>query len=79
MGVLYEVNWYLVATNKREIKKISDREFCLEKADKRIYPINGEIPLIIKNIGCVGIVKINKLIIDKSHTLVYFETVANTF
>lgn len=75
MGVLYEMNWYLVASNENDIKKINNNEYILEKSDKRVYPIDSEIPLLIKNIGCIAIVKINKFEVDKKNTTIIFSIV----
>ncbi|MDO4536356.1 MAG: DUF2584 family protein [Clostridium perfringens] len=72
MGVLYEINWYLVASSKKDIVKINDNKYILEKSEKRIYPIDSEIPLIVKNVGCIAIIKINKLIVDKKNTSIEF-------
>ncbi|QXM07105.1 DUF2584 family protein [Crassaminicella indica] len=75
MGVVYEMNWYLVAADKSQIIKINDNEYMLQKSDRRVYPIDSEIPLIIKNLGCIAIVKINKFEIDKSSTNIIFSIV----
>lgn len=75
MGVIYEMNWYLVASNKNDIKKINNNEYKLKKSDKRVYPIDSEIPLLIKNIGCIAIVKINKFEVDKNNTTIIFSRV----
>ena len=77
MGVIYEMNWYLVASNKNDIKKINNNEYKLEKSDKRVYPIDSEIPLLIKNIGCIAIVKINKFEVDKASTTIVFSIIEN--
>ena len=77
MGVIYEMNWYLVASNKNDIKKINNNEYTLEKSDKRVYPIDSEIPLLIKNIGCIAIVKINKFEVDKASTTIVFSIIEN--
>lgn len=75
MGVLYEMNWYLVASDRNDIKKVNDNEYKLEKSEKRVYPIDSEIPLIIKNIGCIAMVKINKFEIDKKNTNIVFSII----
>lgn len=75
MGVLYEMNWYLVASNENDIKKINDNEYRLEKSEKRVYPIDSEIPLIIKNVGCIAIIKINKFEVDKKNTNIVFSII----
>jgi hypothetical protein len=75
MGVLYEMNWYLVASDRNDIKKINGDEYRLEKSDKRVYPIDSEIPLIIKNIGCIAMVKVNKFEVDKENTNIVFSLI----
>lgn len=75
MGVLYEMNWYLVASDRNDIKKLNGDEYRLEKSDKRVYPIDSEIPLIIKNIGCIAMVKVNKFEVDKKNTNIVFSLV----
>ena len=75
MGVLYEMNWYLVASDRNDIKKLNGDEYRLEKSDKRVYPIDSEIPLIIKNIGCIAMIKINKFEVDKKNTNIVFSII----
>ena len=75
MGVVYEMNWYLVASNKEDIIKIKDNKYKLEKSEKRVYPVDSEMPLIIKNIGCIAIVKIDKFMVDKKNTNIEFSII----
>ncbi|GAB6150571.1 hypothetical protein JCM1406_17410 [Clostridium novyi] len=75
MGAVYEINWYLVASNKEDIIKINDNRFRLEKAEKRIYPIDSEMPLIVKNVGCIAIVRIDKFEVDNKNTTIEFSIV----
>lgn len=75
MGVLYEINWYLVASNKEDIVKINDNKYSLKKSEKRVYPVDSEMPLIIKNVGCIAIIKIDKFAVDKNNTNVEFSIV----
>lgn len=77
MGITYEMNWYLVASDKKEIVNIGDNLYSLKKTDRRIYPIDSEIPLIIKNIGCISMVKISKIEIDKYSTNIIFSISKN--
>ncbi len=76
MGAPYEFNWYLVVADKHEIKEIGKNKFSTLKSENRIYPINSEIPLIIKKIGCIGMVRILKFSIDINSTEIEFEYVS---
>lgn len=73
MGAPYEFNWYLVVANKDAIKEIEKNKYSTLKAENRIYPINSEIPLIIKKVGCIGIVRVLRISIDKDNTEIDFE------
>ncbi|KEI87640.1 hypothetical protein N492_11875 [Clostridium botulinum B2 267] len=73
MGAPYEFNWYLVVADKSEIKEVSDNKYVTVKSEHRIYPINSEIPLIVKNEGCIGIVKILNFTIKEYQTIIEFE------
>ncbi|HII4499894.1 TPA: DUF2584 family protein [Clostridium perfringens] len=75
MGVLYEINWYLVTSNKNDILKIDKYEYKLEKSGKRIYPIDCDIPLIVKEFGCIGLVKVKKIEVDKDKTVIIYSFV----
>lgn len=75
MGAPYEFNWYLVVANKDSIIKIDNQMYSTLKSENRIYPIDSEIPLIIKNVGCVGIIRINKFSVYKNSTEISFEYV----
>lgn len=74
MGAPYEFNWYLVVENEDSIKKNKNTYTTLKK-DNRIYPIESEIPLIIKKVGCIGIVKIVRFSVDKNNTEIEFDYV----
>jgi hypothetical protein len=75
MGAPYEFNWYLVIANTDMIKQINNI-YSTIKSEGRIYPIDSEIPIIVKEKGCIGIVKILKFSIDKYNTEVEFEYVS---
>lgn len=75
MGAPYEFNWYLVIANYDKIKRENNNKYITTKSECRIYPINSEIPLIIKQIGCIGIVKIVSFTIRDKETLIEFEYV----
>lgn len=76
MGAPYEFNWYLVVANKDSIKELGENKYITLKTESRIYPINSEIPLIIKEIGCIAIVRVLKFSIDKNSTEIEFEYVS---
>lgn len=71
MGMIYEMNWYLVTEEKISLK--AGVNYNILKNDVRIYPIDMPIPLIIKNVGCVGMVTITKLSICKTVTTIDFK------
>ena len=77
MGVAYEFNWYLVAENEQSITKLEDNTLVLHKNGKRVYPVGLVIPLIIKNIGCIGEADIKKIEVDSKSTNIYFSITAN--
>ena len=54
MGVSYEMNWYLVAENEDKIIKLEDDYYKTVKKESRIYPVGSQIPLILKDQGCIG-------------------------
>lgn len=76
MGALYEFNWYLVVTKKDAIKQKEKNKYTTLKSESRIYPIDSEIPIIVKEVGCIGIVRILKFSIDKDNTEIEFEYVS---
>ena len=45
------------------------------KSDKRVYPIGFLLPLIIKNRGCIGMIKVVNTLIDQCQTKICFEIV----
>lgn len=74
MGMVVEFNWFMVVANRDKIKSEEDSLFTI-KSDKRIYPIGFKIPLIIKNVGCIGLIKVSKTVIDLSNTTIYFDII----
>ena len=75
MGVTYEMNWYLVVSDKNELSKVNEKIYKTIKKERRLYPINSELPIIIKNLGCIGIVKILCFKIYEDKTEIEFEYV----
>lgn len=75
MGAPYEFNWYLVVSDYEKMEEIKNNRYSTIKSENRIYPINSEIPLIIKEIGCIGIVKILSFTVNKDETIIEFEYV----
>ena len=73
MGMVVEFNWFMVVANESKIIQENDL-FYTVKSEKRIYPIGFKIPLIIKNVGCIGLIKISKTIID-TNTTIYFDII----
>lgn len=71
MGVLYEMNWYLVL-GYNDLKQIGQNEFICIKNEKRIYPLDSPIPIIFKNEGCLGLVNINSFKVCKNTTEINF-------
>lgn len=76
MGAPYEFNWYLVVSNNDAIKEKEKNKYITTKSENRIYPIDSEIPLIIKKVGCIGIVRILRFSIEKASTEIEFEYAA---
>ena len=74
MGMVVEFNWFMVVANESKIIQENDL-FYTVKSEKRIYPIGFKIPLIIKNVGCIGLIKISKTIIDTTNTTIYFDII----
>lgn len=72
MGVLYELNWYLVVSSKKDIQLLNNSTFRVVKSENRVYPLNCPIPIIIKNEGCIGMVKIKKFTVDLNCTEIEF-------
>jgi hypothetical protein len=77
MGAPYEFNWYLVVANEDAIMVNDKNTYTTIKSESRIYPIESEIPLIIKKVGCIGIVRIVKFSVDKDSTKIDFKYVMN--
>lgn len=76
MGTTYEFNWYLVVESNDSIMKKDKNKYFTIKSESRIYPVDSEIPLIVKKIGCIGVVKIVRFSIDKNSTEIEFEYVS---
>ena len=72
MGLVVEFNWFMVVADLNKILSEDGMKYTV-KSEKRIYPIGFQIPLIIKNQGCVGMIKILKTVIDSKETKIYFE------
>jgi len=73
MGVKYEYNWYLVVSKEDDIKEVNNDVYTTTKREPRIYPINSTIPLILKNRGCVGMVRIKQFTISEKETIINFQ------
>lgn len=73
MGVKYEMNWYLVVDDEERIELCYPYGFHTKKDELRIYPLDSMIPLIIKNKGCVGIIKIQAITLEENKTFIYFD------
>lgn len=76
MGLVVEFNWFMVIANMDKILSEDGINYTV-KSEKRIYPIGFQIPLIIKEQGCVGMIKILKTVIDQNETRIYFENTAS--
>lgn len=72
--MVVEFNWFMVVADHNKILSEGDTFYTIKSA-KRIYPIGFKIPLIIKNVGCTGLIKISKTIIDTSNTIIYFDII----
>ena len=74
MGMSYEFNWYLVVDDKFKLQKNQNTDSIITiKKEYRVYPINMPIPLIIKNIGCIGLVVIKAFKIYNNSTKIEFK------
>lgn len=74
MGMIVEFNWFMVVSGEDKILEEQGHNFTV-KSEKRVYPIGFLIPLIIKNHGCVGMIKVINVFIDTNETKVCFEIV----
>ncbi len=72
MGMVVEFNWFMVVANSSKILTEEKDVFYTIKSEKRIYPIGFQVPLIIKEQGCIGMIKILKTVIDEKETRIYF-------
>lgn len=73
MGVLYELNWYLVVASKLDLKEHLGNNYLTIKNEKRIYPIGAPIPIIIKEVGCIGMIEIENFKVTKETTEIEFQ------
>lgn len=73
MGVNYTINWFLVLDSSESYKKINENVWYANNKGQRIYPISYEIPLIIKDKGCIGLVRILNFKVNESTTEIEFE------
>ena len=65
MGMIIEFNWFMVVANENKILEEQEDLFYTIKSEKRIYPIGFQIPLIVKEQGCIGMIKVLKLLLMK--------------
>lgn len=73
MGVSYEMNWYLVAENEDKIIKLEDDYYKTVKKESRIYPVGSQIPLILKDQGCIGMIEVEEFQVTKDMTEIKFK------
>ena len=73
MGMVVEFNWFMVVANEDKIQEEEKDLYYTVKSEKRIYPIGFQIPLIIKQKGCIGMIKIVRTVIDENETRIYFK------
>ena len=72
--MVIEFNWFMVVSGEEKIQDENGYKVTV-KSDKRVYPIGFLIPLIIKNHGCVGMIKVVSTLIDRCQTKIWFEFV----
>jgi hypothetical protein len=73
MGVNYTINWFLVLDSSESYKKTDENVWYAINNGQRIYPISYEIPLIIKDKECIGLVRILNFKVTESTTEIEFE------
>ena len=73
MGVLYEMNWYLVIDNRNKIVQINKEFYKTVKSSARLYPVGSVIPLILKDEGCIGIIEIDSFEVRRKVTEIKFK------
>ncbi|MFZ3172642.1 MAG: hypothetical protein WA118_11790 [Carboxydocellales bacterium] len=73
MGVHYIINWFLVLDSSESYKEIAQNVWYTKNNGQRIYPIAYEIPLIIKDQGCIALVRILNFKVNHSTTEIEFE------
>ena len=66
MGMIIEFNWFMVVANENKILEEQENLFYTIKSEKRIYPI------IVKEQGCIGMIKVLKTVINEKETRIYF-------
>ena len=69
MGMIIE---FMVVANENKILEEQENLFYTIKSEKRIYPIGFQIPLIVKEQGCIGMIKVLKTVINEKETRIYF-------
>ena len=74
MGMIIEFNWFMVVSGEEKIQEENGYKVTI-KSDKRVYPIGFLLPLIIKNRGCIGMIKVVNTLIDQCQTKICFEIV----
>ncbi len=65
MGMIVEFNWFMVVANESKIVDENGYKYTI-KSDKRIYPIGFKLPLIVKNVGCIGMIKVIRTVIEQN-------------
>lgn len=74
MGFSIEYNWYLVVSEENEISRYENSSFkYIIKSGNRMYPLNMPIPLIVKDCGCIAMVKITAVTNTAGGTIVIFD------
>lgn len=73
MGITYEMNWYLVVSDEKDIAEVGEGVLKTTKKERRIYPIGAPIPLIIKNKGCVAFAEIVSFEMSDAETIIKFK------
>lgn len=78
MGVKFELNWYLVISDIKDITLLEENLFKVHKNEIRLYPIGAPIPFISKVDGCLGMVTIKELVTNEYNTDIVFTWESNT-
>lgn len=72
MGVSYELNWYLVVKDEALVREVEPGKFSVVKNGRRLYPVGAPLPMIIKEVGCVGMIEICDLHLSIGKTVIEF-------